>query len=78
MTLHVYNNPTGDRTADDGINVWVTEVPADFTDDDVRYNVEKWAKDGDKVAQLALELVEKHGGWWSFPRNQTVRVYVDK
>ncbi len=84
MTLHVFNNPTGDRTADDGINVWVTEVPADYTDDDVKYNVEKWAADGDKTAQLALDLVKKHGpyGWVDMGRSQrndrTVRVYLDK
>ena len=80
MTLHVYNNPTGTNDTSDGINVWVTDVPPDFTDSDVRYNVEEWAKGGDKVAQLALQIEPGYwldmGGWER--KDPTVRVYVDR
>lgn len=87
MKLHVFNNPPPERLdracyTDEGVNVWVTEVPVDFTDADVQYNVEKWAEDGDKVAKLAVELVRKHckGSWFSGyrPRDSTRRCYVDE
>jgi hypothetical protein len=81
MVLHVYNNPTGTNDTFDGINVWVTGVPADFNDADVRHNVEQMAGSGDRVAVLALQLIAEHarGEWVGFASSDpTVRVYVDK
>lgn len=85
MQLHVYENPDmghgggADPLSVVGTNVWVTDVPEDFTDADVKYNIEQWAASGDKVAKRALDLVP---GYWlaysgalDYPR---VRVYLDE
>lgn len=52
------------RAQGDGGNVWVEDCPLDFLDADVKHSVEQWAKDGDKVAQLALELVDGKSWIW--------------
>jgi len=62
MTLHVYEEtvylPGRDGVWRDVLeaNVWCSEVPEDFTDADVLWNVQQWADAGDKVAKRALEL----------------------
>ena len=75
MRLHVFDSP-GNTTAD-GVNVWVTEVPDDFTDADVRYNVELLAQAGDATAKRALELV-RHWIDMQHPRDSRSRVYLDE
>ena len=62
-----------------GVSMWVEDVPTDFTDADVRFNVEQWAAKGDRVAQRALALLPgywlSYSGGMGWPRT---RVYVDE
>ena len=65
-------------------NVWAEDVPQDFTDEDVRWNVQNWADAGDTVAKMAVEAIT--GMWISYgllmhkePNlRPTVRVYMDE
>lgn len=54
--------------------VWVENVPRDFSDLDVRYNVEELAREGDKTAKLALPFIRVS---LNRPDARGVRVYKD-
>lgn len=86
MKLHVHENPPRNPPqycVGEGFNVWVTDVPDDFTDADVQWNIEQWASDGNKVALRALDLMKEHKcSWIAMNRGAhngypETRVYLD-
>lgn len=54
MRLYVVNE-------DSDTNVWCEDVPTDFTDSDVQWNIEQWRDAGDEVARAALAAIP---GYW--------------
>ncbi len=59
----------------DDTSVWVENVPLDFSDSDVQWNVEQMADAGNQTAVLALELTPET--WISTNGRGSVRVYRD-
>jgi hypothetical protein len=57
-------------------SVWCEEVPADLSDDDVRYSVEQAAQAGDRVAADALPHIRINLCRYR-TRSSGVRVYLD-
>jgi len=71
MTLHLHEN----RDEND-YNLWVDDVPFDFSDSDVKWNVEQLAKEGDRTAKRALSLLPS--AWISMNgKKEEYRVYLD-